>query len=93
MLCLGIHKFMSRFRVSRRRVDYGGWDEGPRRRWRPHPRSRARGCLLWVLLLIVILVVLSVLFGGFQKGTKSSGPARFCTTTCTSAPAVAARQP
>jgi hypothetical protein len=62
-----------------------------RRRW---PRSRAGGCLLWVLLLIVILIILSVLFGGFQKGTKSSGPApstRFCTTTCTSAPAVAAR--
>jgi hypothetical protein len=62
-----------------------------RRRW---PRSRAGGCLLWVLLLIVILIILSVLFGGFQKGTKSSDPSpstRLCATTCTSAPAVAAR--
>ena len=26
-----------------------------------------------VVLLIVILIVLSLMFGGFQKGTKSSG--------------------
>jgi hypothetical protein len=49
-----------------RREGYGG----RRRRW---PRSRAGGCLLWIVLLIVILIVLSVLFGGFQKGTKVSG--------------------
>lgn len=49
-----------------RREGYGG----RRRRW---PRSRAGGCLLWIVLLIVILIVLSVLFGGFQKGTKASG--------------------
>ena len=42
----------------------------PRNRW---PRSRAGGCLLWVVLLIVALIVLSVLFGGFQKGTKENG--------------------
>jgi len=42
--------------------------KGQRRRW---PRSRAAGCLLWIVLLIVILIVLSVLFGGFQKGTKA----------------------
>ena len=76
---------MSRFRVSRRQVDYGGWDQGPRRRWRP--RSRARGCLTGVILVILILIVLALLFGGFQKGTKSSGLAHFC-TTCTSAPAL-----
>ena len=49
--------------------------EGPRRRgnglWRP--RSRAAGCLLWVLGLIIVLVILSLLFGGFQKGTKVGG--------------------
>jgi hypothetical protein len=28
---------------------------------------------MWVVLLIIILIVLSVMFGGFQKGTKSSG--------------------
>jgi hypothetical protein len=31
------------------------------------------GCLLWVALLIVLLIVLSLLFGGFQKGTKANG--------------------
>jgi hypothetical protein len=41
----------------------------PRRRWRP--RSRLGGCLMWVVLLILILIVLSVMFGGFQKGTKA----------------------
>jgi cell division septal protein FtsQ len=57
---------------SRRRYpssSYENWNEGPRRRWRP--RSRARGCLLWLLILIVVLVVLALMFGGFQKGTKS----------------------
>jgi ABC-type lipoprotein release transport system permease subunit len=29
--------------------------------------------LLWILLIIAALIVLSVLFGGFQKGTKDSG--------------------
>jgi hypothetical protein len=39
------------------------------------PRSRAAGCLIWVLILLVIVLVLWVLFGGFQKGTKvGSGP-------------------
>ena len=26
-----------------------------------------------VLLLVVVLIILSVMFGGFQKGTKSGG--------------------
>jgi hypothetical protein len=56
---------MSRY-LSGRREGYGG----RRRRW---PRSRAGGCLLWIVLLIAILIVLSVMFGGFQKGTKESG--------------------
>jgi hypothetical protein len=38
-------------------------------------RIRARGCLLWVLGLIVLLVILSLLFGGFQKGSKVGGGA------------------
>jgi hypothetical protein len=37
------------------------------------PRSRAGGCLLWILLLIVVLIVLSLMFGGFRKGTKAGG--------------------
>jgi len=26
---------------------------------------------MWILVLIVVLVVLALMFGGFQKGTKS----------------------
>ncbi len=37
-------------------------------------RSRTGRVLLWILLIVVALIVLSVLFGGFQKGTKASGP-------------------
>ena len=67
---------MYRYRFGRR-SDYGSAG-GRRRRW---PRSRAAGCLLWIVLwivlLIVLLIVLSVLFGRFQKGTqvKGLGPA------------------
>jgi hypothetical protein len=63
---------------------------GALRERRRRPRSRARGCLLWIVLLIAILIVLSVLFGGFQKGTKPNGlgPLSHSCTSCTSAPAV-----
>jgi hypothetical protein len=56
---------MYRYGFGRRREKFDG------RRWRP--RSRAAGCLLWVVLLIVALVVIALMFGGFQKGTKYSG--------------------
>jgi hypothetical protein len=62
---------VSRFR-SRRRYpssSYEDWNQGPRRRWRP--RSRARGCLTLILIIVAVLVVLALMFGGFQKGTKS----------------------
>jgi hypothetical protein len=39
--------------------------------------------LLWLVVLLVILIVAAVLFGGFQKGTKVSGSAQ------SSAPAAA----
>jgi hypothetical protein len=47
-------------------------------RWRPSAGqsrrfSRPVGCLLWLIALIVLLIVLASLFGGFQKGTKVSG--------------------
>jgi amino acid transporter len=46
-------------------------------RWRGQgrrPRRRAAfGCLLVLLGVIVLLIVLSVLFGGFRKGTKVGG--------------------
>jgi ABC-type Fe3+ transport system permease subunit len=73
---------MYRYR-SGRRSDYGSAD----RRRRRGPRSRAAGCLLWIVLLVVLLVVLlivlSVLFGGFQKGTqvKGLGPANVAAVT------------
>ena len=35
------------------------------------PRTRLAGCLLWILALVVLLIILSVLFGGFRKGTKA----------------------
>jgi hypothetical protein len=38
-----------------------------RRRYRP------AGCLLWLLILIGVLVVLSLFFGSFQKGTRAGG--------------------
>ena len=59
---------MYRYRFGRR-TGYGSAGER-RRRW---PRSRAAGCLLWVVLLIAALIVLSLLFGGFQKGTQYKG--------------------
>ena len=40
------------------------------------PRMRLGGCLLWLLGLIIVLVILSLLFGGFQKGTKVNGTGR-----------------
>jgi hypothetical protein len=36
-------------------------------------RPRLIGCLIWLIALVVILIVLSLLFGGFTKGTKVSG--------------------
>ncbi len=61
-------------RERRRR---GGYESRRGRRW---PRSRAGGCLRWIVLLIAILVVLSVLFGGFQKGTKAGSLGHSCTS-------------
>jgi hypothetical protein len=47
-------------------------------RWRssdgqPRRFSRPVGCLLWLIALVVLLIVLASLFGGFQKGTKVGG--------------------
>jgi ABC-type Fe3+ transport system permease subunit len=45
-------------------------------RGRTRPRARTRrfsrpvGCLFWVLAVLVLLLLLSLLFGGFQKGQK-----------------------
>jgi hypothetical protein len=37
------------------------------------PRPRGARVLMWILLVILALIVASLLFGGFQKGTKSAG--------------------
>jgi hypothetical protein len=47
---------------SRRRQRRGG-----------RPRRRSTGCLLWIVGLIVVLVILSLMFGGFRMGTKVGG--------------------
>jgi hypothetical protein len=39
--------------------------------WRRRRNRRVFGCLLWVLTLLLVLLVLSILFGGFQRGTKA----------------------
>jgi hypothetical protein len=48
-------------------------------RWYGRRNVRRRpwlvGCLIWFIALVVILIVLSLLFGGFTKGTKVSGAA------------------
>jgi hypothetical protein len=56
------------------RYSRGRW----RRRW---PRSRAGGCLMWILIIVVLLIICSVLFGGFQKGTKATGLAPLTVTS------------
>jgi hypothetical protein len=43
-----------------------------RRTGRERPfRPRLGGCLLWFLLLIAVLLVLALFFGGFRKGTAA----------------------
>jgi hypothetical protein len=50
--------------------------------------SRPVGCLLWLIILLVLLIVIALMFGGFQKGTKVS--ARPALTTQHWCPCVAA---
>jgi hypothetical protein len=66
------------------------WRRGPGRQ-----RSRLTGCLLWLVGLIVILVILALLFGGFQKGTKvgAGAPAAASLAVPRFAPLLTASQP
>jgi hypothetical protein len=34
--------------------------------------SRLAGCLMWLIVLLVLLIIAALMFGGFQKGTKQS---------------------
>jgi hypothetical protein len=46
--------------------------------YRPDGRrrmGRPAGCLALIVFLLVLLVVLSILFGGFQNGTRTTGAA------------------
>ena len=36
---------------------------------------------MWILIIVVVLIVLSVMFGGFQKGTKATGLAPLTVTS------------
>jgi hypothetical protein len=42
-----------------------------RRRGRRWLMPTPLGCAIWIIALLVLLIVLSVLFGGFQLGTKA----------------------
>jgi VIT1/CCC1 family predicted Fe2+/Mn2+ transporter len=35
---------------------------------------------MWLLIVVVVLVVLALMFGGFTKGTKSGSAPRFGTS-------------
>ncbi|HUC22432.1 MAG TPA: hypothetical protein VMA73_06960 [Streptosporangiaceae bacterium] len=35
--------------------------------------SRPVGCLFWLVVLLVLLIVAALWFGGFQTGTKAAG--------------------
>jgi hypothetical protein len=37
--------------------------------------SRPVGCLIWLIVLVVLLIIAALMFGGFQKGTKYSSQA------------------
>jgi hypothetical protein len=53
-------------------------DSRPPRNRRPartRRRSRPVGCMIWVIGIFLVLLLLSILFGGFHQGTRASGPA------------------
>ena len=50
----------------------GGWGRCYRAR-SGRRMSRPVGCLVWVLALIIVLLILSAVFGGFQRGSRVSG--------------------
>jgi hypothetical protein len=52
---------------------FQNWLYRPAGRRPRYRRRRLTGCLLWILIAIGILVILSLMFGTFQKGTRVSG--------------------
>jgi len=68
-------------RVAREGSGPWSWPWRHRRR-----RRRAFGCFLWLVTLLFVLLVLSVLFGGWRRGTATgSGPAHPAAVTATAA--------
>jgi hypothetical protein len=72
---------MTQPRIRRPRADRRPASPPPDRRglWRRRSRRfrRTTGCLLWVATLLLALLVLSLLFGGFQRGSKVGGSPPF----------------
>jgi hypothetical protein len=68
---------MTQPRIRRPRADRRPPSPPPDRRglWRRRSRRfrRTTGCLMWVATLLLVLLVLSLLFGGFQRGAKVGG--------------------
>lgn len=62
-------------------------------RGRGHRRYRERrrlmptplGCAVWIIALLALVLILSVLFGGFQLGTKAGSLGRVRAATVTAA--------
>jgi hypothetical protein len=63
---------------------------GPRER---RPRSRLSGCLLWLLALIIVLIILSLLFGSFRRGTRTGGVGPLSPIAVASVPATSLIRP
>lgn len=64
----------------------GRYPAGPCQwQWRrQHRRRRALGCFLGLVTLLLVLLVLSLLFGGFRRGTPDGGEARLVPVTTAS---------
>jgi len=60
--------------------DFLSWLTLPsmRKRQRPRSSSRLSRCLLWLLVMVIVLIVISLLFGGFRKGSKVGGAGPPC---------------
>jgi hypothetical protein len=60
---------------------------------RSRRRRRTVGCFLWLATLLLVLLVLSLLFGGFNRGTKDGGQARLVPVTTAGAVRISASSP
>jgi len=79
-------------RSDRARQAAGMAEGGPWQwQWRhQHRRRRRVGCMLWIVTLLAVLLVLALLFGGFQRGHKVGSAGRPGPVPASSAPRAAA---